>query len=353
MECVEKMYTMEKSLISIIVPVYNAGRFLKTCLESLVVQSYRNIEIVVINDGSTDNSEQICSEMKKADPRISYYYQQNQGVSAARNHGIQTARGEYIIFVDADDCIKENAVEQLYEALKNTDADGACCGYVVDGSIERGNDTEGLKFLREQYGNKVDSQTMIQSIVCIEPQKSISGYAVRNIYKAEILNQKNIRFDSKIKIAEDYKFILNYLAYTKTIAIVPEELYIYRTNEFSTTAHYIPTIHEDMNAVNQWMRTELAEIIGEQLENYSEVASNTYRLFVQNLCLQGTTYTLSERIKLAYKTKREVGYRTLLHKAVRNMNNAKNTRIAFTAFCMELEWLFIILYSIKQKTINI
>ncbi len=353
MERIEKMWEKKEPLISIIVPAYNAERFLTECLQSLMNQSYRSIEIVVINDGSKDGSEKICLEMKEKDKRISYYYQQNQGVSMARNYGMQVARGEYITFVDADDILRESAIEQLYTAINECNSDGACCGYVVDGSIERGNDTGSLKNLERRYGSKIDSGEMIQHIVCTQPGKSISGYAVRNLYKASILKQNNIQFDPTIKIAEDYKFILNYLVYTKTIAIVTEELYVYRTNEFSTTAHFIPTIHEDMNRVNQWMRTELTSMLEMELENYSEVASNTYRLFVQNLCLTGTTYSVTDRIKEAYRVKKKFGYRPLLYKAVKNPANARNTRIAFVIFCMELEWLFILLYSVKQKTVKV
>lgn len=352
MERIEKMWEKKEPLISIIVPAYNAERFLTECLQSLMNQSYRSIEIVVINDGSKDGSEKICLEMKEKDKRISYYYQQNQGVSMARNYGMQMARGEYLVFVDVDDLLKENAIEVLYKNLVQTDADGTCCGYLVEGSHERGNDTEPLINLKKQYGNSITSKELIQHIVCIQPSISVSGYVWRNLYKADIIKQNNIQFDTTIKIAEDYKFILNYLAYTKTIAIVTEELYVYRTNEFSTTAHFIPTIHEDMNRVNQWMRTELTSMLEMELENYSEVASNTYRLFVQNLCLTGTTYSVSERIKEAYRVKKKFGYRPLLHKAVKNPANARNTRIAFVIFCMELEWLFILLYSVKQKTVR-
>ena len=104
--------------ISIIVPVYNVSEYLAKCLDSLVSQSFKNIEIIVVNDGSTDNSEEIVKEYQKRYMNIKYFYKENGGLSSARNYGLEKATGEYIIIIDHDDKLTNNALEILYNATK-------------------------------------------------------------------------------------------------------------------------------------------------------------------------------------------------------------------------------------------
>lgn len=114
---------MEKDLISVIIPIYNAGQYLDHCLQTVTEQSYHNIEIILINDGSVDNSAAICAEWIKKDPRIVYNEQENSGQGFARNQGIRMARGEYITFVDADDWVDKSYIMAMYRALVLNDAD--------------------------------------------------------------------------------------------------------------------------------------------------------------------------------------------------------------------------------------
>jgi glycosyltransferase involved in cell wall biosynthesis len=104
-------------LISIILPVYNAERYIKKCLLSIQNQTYRNLEIIIINDGSEDNSIQICQEIAKDDPRISIHSQKNGGSSSARNHGLNLATGDYIYFIDSDDFISHTCIERLVQLV--------------------------------------------------------------------------------------------------------------------------------------------------------------------------------------------------------------------------------------------
>src|SRR5690554_319094 len=108
---------MSKILFSIIVPVYNTERYLKKCIESIINQSYTNIEIILVNDGSEDLSPSICNEYSKKDPRIKVIHKRNGGLSDARNHGIKAATGDFILFVDSDDYIKDDACEKFNTAI--------------------------------------------------------------------------------------------------------------------------------------------------------------------------------------------------------------------------------------------
>ncbi|WP_307873340.1 glycosyltransferase family 2 protein [Bacillus sp. TH50] len=115
--------------VSIIVPVYNSEKFISKCLESIIRQTYRNIEILIINDGSSDESETIINVYREIDNRITYYYQNNSGPSKARNKGILNATGEYVIFLDSDDTVDENYVMYLLNEMINSNSDLVCCGY--------------------------------------------------------------------------------------------------------------------------------------------------------------------------------------------------------------------------------
>ena len=128
---------MEKIKISVIVPVFNAEKYLKMCLNSLVSQTLKNIEIICIDDGSTDNSLAILDKFKSKDDRIKIIKQKNYGVSMARNNGISEAQGEYIGFVDADDWVDKDFFEKLYNAAQKYNADIATAGYYTRGKILR------------------------------------------------------------------------------------------------------------------------------------------------------------------------------------------------------------------------
>ena len=116
-------------LISVIVPVYNVAPYLELALDSIRYQSYQNLEIILINDGSTDDSESICKDIASQDERFRYIYQENAGASVARNRGLDLANGEYIIFVDSDDWLERNAIEFLYQNLIKYDTDIASGNY--------------------------------------------------------------------------------------------------------------------------------------------------------------------------------------------------------------------------------
>lgn len=115
------------SLITVIIPVYNVAPYLKNCINSVINQSYQNLEIILIDDGSNDGSENICDELKKLDNRIQVIHKTNKGVSAARNTGIEKAKGEYITFIDSDDRVDSEMIERMYYNAIKYNVDISCC----------------------------------------------------------------------------------------------------------------------------------------------------------------------------------------------------------------------------------
>lgn len=148
---------MENSLISVIVPVYNVEPYLRQCLDSIISQTYRNIEIIVIDDGSTDGCPQICDEYRERDGRVVIFHTENRGLSAARNLGIDKARGEWIMFVDSDDWVEPDYCRLPYEAAVEHDADLVIFSIILEGSTEESqkqdNNISGVLSAREAVVN--------------------------------------------------------------------------------------------------------------------------------------------------------------------------------------------------------
>ena len=207
---------MEK--ISIIIPVYNVEKHLKMCLDSVINQTYQNLEIILINDGSTDNSGKICEEYKRADSRIILIHKENEGLSMARNTGLDIASGEYISFVDSDDYISRNMVETLYNRLLETQSDMAVC------SIQH----------VDEAGKSLCSNFTFDDIVLGQNEfwklYSSTGHtecvvAWNKLYKREILEQL---YYPKGRIRED-EFLLPYIVERCfRICTVSDRLIFYR-----------------------------------------------------------------------------------------------------------------------------
>lgn len=205
--------------ISIIVPVYNTEKFLEKCLNSLINQTLKDIEIICINDGSTDNSLQILKKFANKDKRIQIINQTNSGPSIARNIGIKKAKGEYIGFVDSDDWVDSNFFEQLYVKVKKNNADIGVAG------IKR------VRSYKWKYHIKLDKEKVINEInekfqICDVPDKC---YPVNKIYKLAELQKLNINFEPNVYF-EDRLFTAQVLINLKTLVTVPNTYYNYWTN---------------------------------------------------------------------------------------------------------------------------
>lgn len=213
--------------VSIIVPVYNCETYISKCLESIISQNYINIEIVIINDGSNDQSEKIINTYKEKDDRIFYYYQKNQGPSEARNNGIKYSTGEYIIFVDADDTVEENYTECLLNTMLISGADLVCCGYKDISAYGVSNFTD------FHFENNISLPLFID-MVC----KGTGGVLWSKIYKKEIITRHKLKMDKKIFMSEDLVFVLQYASHCKSFASSKEYLYNYnRLNESSISSN--------------------------------------------------------------------------------------------------------------------
>lgn len=214
-------------LVSIIVPIYNAKPFLNECVDSLLRQTHSKIEVILVNDGSTDGSDKLCIDYKNMDSRVVYISQNNSGVSAARNIGISKSNGEYILFVDADDYVMPTFVEELLDSTKMQEADCVQCGYIK----KKGETVADV--LRGKSFNIIGNQI-------VEGLLKSQGYGRTwcMLYKKAIIG--NERFNETLSMGEDAEFNLRVLARSTKLYYLNKPLYIYRVNENSAVRRYDP-----------------------------------------------------------------------------------------------------------------
>jgi glycosyltransferase involved in cell wall biosynthesis len=234
--------------ISIIIPAYNVENYIDKCIESIINQTYENIEIIIINDGSTDDTRKICEEFKKKDNRIIVINKENSGVSIARNIGLKAITGKYIAFVDSDDWIEKDYCETMYYSMIENNVDLVMCGRVNEiKATKRFNSGCGLP---DGY-YKVDE--IISEVICPQRYKiAITPHS--KLFKASIIID-NLYFQEDLKYDEDYIFNINYLYKASSVMSIGSKfLYHYRTNPTSITNTYRKDMWENKLKIDDYAR---------------------------------------------------------------------------------------------------
>ena len=210
-----------KTKVSVIVPIYNSESYIDKCIQSIIDQSYSNIEIILVNDGSIDNSKSICENYANIDKRIKLINQENQGVSKARNKGLDLAKGKYIGFVDGDDYIEKNMIESIISNIENTKADIGICGYNIV-------DDRNIKIKKSDCSERnliIDNE---QALELIFTTNKINGFLWNKIFKKELFEK--VRLPEDMNICEDLYIVCKLLNEDNIISYTPQALYNYREN---------------------------------------------------------------------------------------------------------------------------
>lgn len=228
---------MDNRLVSIIVPVFNAEEYIDFCVESLVTQSYSNLEIILVNDGSIDSSAELCENWAMKDNRIHVLHQKNLGVSIARNRGIEYSSGKWIMFVDADDVINNELVENLVNTVIEMNTKTACSDY--------------KRFVNDdELQGEIKTETSTTIFVSAEELKKLrQGFFCWGIlFDKEILDNNCLRFDSELKNLEDVYFLSMYFLFVKNISYIKKKSYYYRITKGSITSNCIDVRWQ----INSW-----------------------------------------------------------------------------------------------------
>lgn len=266
--------------ISVIVPCYNCQDTIRECYNSIKqsIDSVLSHEIILINDGSTDNTQFILNEIKVADKNVVVINQENKGVSSARNIGLKNAKGKYVSFVDSDDSILEEYYKKMVAPLKeNSRLDLVICDYSSSG------------LSKEDILNITIDNIYVEGLKSKGSFGKLRGYVWNKIYKRDTLVDNNIIFDEEVKFCEDLGFNLIYLKYAENAEIIPEKLYRYDTQTTDTPGNS----NKKSTAFKIWDNL----LSRENEEKYKNVIKlEKYKYMIWGLCEQ-----LSEKGKIQNK----------------------------------------------------
>ena len=270
--------TDKTPLVSIIVPVYGVERYLDGCVNSLVEQTYRNIEIILVDDGSPDESPLKCDKWAMQDNRIRVIHQQNAGVSAARNHGFDEAHGEYLYFVDADDYVELNLIEALVDRAQCDNAQIVFCGYETntlqsDGSLSKVNETK-------SYDVTFTDNT---SFAAQFTELAVERYVYpswNKLFRTDFVRAVGSRFPVGVVADEDSYFDFPLYAAVERVSMVPNHLYHYVVRAGSAAGRYQPALFQSHKVVWEFV----SPIISQWNPAFSTIFDNLFLSGV-GLCL--------------------------------------------------------------------
>lgn len=305
---------VENNLVSIIVPVYNAERFLKECVHSILNQEYKNFELILVDDGSADSSHKICLEFAEADARVRVFHNENHGVSFTRNFGIDVAKGNYICFIDSDDIILPDYITHLLNSLTSADAEIVFCGYKL---LYR--DRYVKKAPRIQTGNYNFNDLSYRAIDNGTLSGILFGSVWGAMYKSSLIKNNNIQFDPSVRRNEDGLFNLQLLPKANKIAVSDYTGYIYRQWKAVTEKKKEFSPSDQLYTVS--------DIIRERCGNYTDIdkqlnCRSLSIIFWNVLSVANTDVTLS---KLSKQLKEYVKG-TQLHNIYHNLNFSELNR---------------------------
>ncbi len=245
-----------ENLISIIIPVYNGEKYLSKCIDSILSQTYQNLEIILVDDGSIDSSPKICDEYSKKDNRIKVIHKKNGGVSSARNIGIAESTGDYIGFVDSDDYIELNMYENLFKALKDNNTEISMCGY---------NELENNKITKSIIPNQntISGEELLKDIF----EELFRPVVWNKLFKRCLFfnGSNQICFPENVTFGEDALMIVSILNATDNISIVHKALYNY--NIFNNSLSHNLTDEKKLSII--YYRDTLKDICSVKFPNLS------------------------------------------------------------------------------------
>lgn len=348
------------STISTIIPVYNAELYIEECIKSIINQTYRDLEIILINDGSTDKSAEVCKRYSSIDDRIIYIEQDNQGVVSARNKGLDKATGDYIYFGDSDDWLEVDALQNLYDEIVKYDCDLVVANMSL---VENHNKRKLRIFDKAFYTNDKEFITKYQ-LSCIgygynpNPGTKFNltglGSMGNKLYKKEIIDTYNMRFDPRSGgIYEDNLFVLHYLEKCKSLSFIEESIYNYRKVEDSNSRGYKKDtliINENIfNLINEFInnyKINNKDIFDKAL--YIYVIRGLYRSLGAYFFSVDNSKTLNVRLKELKKLINSEPYRTAVKEVESNKLNPKNHKLVWFGAKLNSSTLIYILFELNN-----
>lgn len=255
--------------LSVIIPVYNSEKYLVSCIESVLCQNYANIEVLLIDNGSSDHSRLICEEYEKKDVRVHVYSELKSGAAAARNCGISHATGQYITFIDSDDYIDKDMYCELMGMIKQYSADIAICSFHYVN--ESGNSMDWLEPELAKY-IKTKTDPVIDSRECASyflTSRDIEGFCWNKVFKKSIIDDNDLTFEESKMAYEDMLFVFESVLKSSKIVLCAKKLYYYRQISNSLTRDTSSVRSEEfIDSINKIADVACSYDLGEAADNY-------------------------------------------------------------------------------------
>lgn len=259
---------MEEKLISVIVPIYNVSKYLDRCMESLLNQTYRHMEIIMVDDGSPDDCGIKCDRYARKDARVRVIHKENEGLGMARNSGLAIAHGDYVAFIDSDDYAERDMIERLYRRMQECNADTCFCRYYdtsADGEDVLARET----YQKELYRGKEVKEVLLGMVgaEAENPGDVEIGLSVwKGLYTLQIIRENGIRFPSEREyISEDIVFHMQYLLKAGSVAVERTPGYHYCDNDTSLTKSYKADRFEMEKVLFEKEKQELKQAFPEEV----------------------------------------------------------------------------------------
>lgn len=339
---------MEKNpFFSVIVPVYNVENYLEQCLESICHQSYDAFEVILVDDGSTDLCPQICDRFAQINSKIKVIHKENQGLVEARKTGVSLAKGEYIVFVDSDDWIESDMLENCYRYLEDSSIEVLVLDYYLN-SLKGEERYKNLINSGEYMGEKLNSE--IKTKMLYSGEYYVFGIVPSvwsKIFKAELLRKNIYRIDQKITMGEDVALTYPCLSQAKKVRVIDEAYYHYRFVDNSMSKDSGVSYFDKIEVLFEWLDKNQSVIEEEQIKMYK----------VMMFCLGMERMFLWESsLVLAIKKMKEICQRELYRKLLKEVevikirgNDQKNIAAIINNFYISVY----VRYSFKRLKIKV
>lgn len=315
---------------SVIIPVYNAEKTLQRCLNSILLQKYREAEVILINDGSTDSSGEICEQFMQVYPQVKYFFQKNQGVSVARNKGMSLASGEYILFVDSDDYVSNDYFYNIDKLLEFHDTD-----LIIFSRYDfKGDNVSEIRYQPFFSENPDELDRKLSDLIC----RKIINQPMTKIYKKGIIDRYKVDFPTATSIAEDRAFNIKYALHIKSLRVTDIPLcYVSLDNENSLSRRKKERFEEQSQVVRNDINTAIVSC---------ELSSDRKQHIIDALNF-GECRVVYTYAKMSWQEKKRRSERITKINQLCKEINARNYTYPETRYCrvislpvrLELAWL--------------
>lgn len=322
--------------ISVIVPVYKVEPYLRRCVDSILNQTFTDFELILVDDGSPDNCPAICDEYAALDPRVRVIHQENGGLSAARNAGIENAVGKYVMFCDSDDSVDAYWCEYFYRCIEEQPK-----AWIMSNIFKI--DCSGKKVLCENSIQNVRGQREVTYYEAYDI--GLSGFSVNKIYSMDVLNSAGIRFDESCRYAEDVAFNVWYYKNCEKAIYMDTPLYNYYLNPAGITGRYYPELFE-LRLPQFSVRLQV--ISSDELTPFCDSWLYTFIILLENVFDQQNSMSFFKQMRYNHRMVNTREFQFCLHHASGKNENPWVIRILKTKNYY-LYWLFDRLVKLKRK----